>query len=163
MGTLSVLNTIIPAGESLSNPIDCSGGNAVRITFPTSWTPGGNLTIQISTDGNGYNDLYDASGNEVTIPVILGAAVPIAPPPSRRRSTAPSSGKNYQGARGPNRNRESRMPSPLGPPDFLSRPGAPSAGGAAPAAPASGLLLPKTSSQAKHRFAQPGRISRRTS
>ena len=80
MGPLSVLNTIIPAGESLSNPIDCSGGNAVRITFPTSWTPGGNLTFQISTDGNGYNDLYDTSGNEVTFP---SSSAP--PRPSLRR------------------------------------------------------------------------------
>lgn len=39
MSTVSVLTTIIPADESLSEPIDCSGGNAVRLTFPTMWTP----------------------------------------------------------------------------------------------------------------------------
>jgi hypothetical protein len=43
MSTLSVLKTIIPAGESSSEPIDCSGGNAGRITFRTMWTPGSNL------------------------------------------------------------------------------------------------------------------------
>ena len=76
MSTLSVLNTVIPAGESLSDPIDCSGGNAVRITFPTAWT-GANLTFAISTDGNGYNNLVDANGTEVMLPVVLGAAMPI--------------------------------------------------------------------------------------
>jgi hypothetical protein len=77
MSTLSVLNTIIPASESLSDPIDCSGGNAVRITFPTTWT-GANLTFQISTDGNGYNDLVDTDGREVMMTVVPGAAMHIS-------------------------------------------------------------------------------------
>lgn len=77
MSSLTVLNTIIPAGASLSNAIDCSGGNAVRVTFPTDWTPA-YITFAISTDGNGFNDLYDVNGQEVTLPVVPGAAMPIS-------------------------------------------------------------------------------------
>ena len=56
------------AGASLSNAIDISAGNIVRITCPVEWT-GANLTFQISSDGIGFNDLYDAEGNEITIKV----------------------------------------------------------------------------------------------
>jgi len=54
-------------GESLSDAIDISHGNIVRITCPGQWSPA-NLTFQISTDGaSGFNDLYTAAGEEVTI------------------------------------------------------------------------------------------------
>jgi hypothetical protein len=74
---LSVVNgPIIAPGESLSEGVDCSGGNAVRITMPTKWN-GGNLTFAISTDGGGYNDLFDVDGKEITLKVTPGAAVRI--------------------------------------------------------------------------------------
>lgn len=58
-----------PPGSEISDPIDISGGNIVRITCPGQWSPA-NLTFQISTDGqSGFNDLYDAAGNEITIVV----------------------------------------------------------------------------------------------
>jgi|SRR5580765_2914577 hypothetical protein len=76
--TLSVLNgPIIQAGESLSDGIDCTGGNIVRLTMPAGWD-NANITFQISSDGAGYNDLYTVDGNEVTLPVRLGAAVVLA-------------------------------------------------------------------------------------
>jgi len=56
----------IPAGESLSDGVDCSAGTIVRITVPQEFTPA-NLTFQVSTDGNFYNDLFTASGAEVTV------------------------------------------------------------------------------------------------
>jgi hypothetical protein len=57
----------IQAGESLSEGVDISAGTIVRITTPGGWT-NANLTFQISTDGSsGYNDLYDAAGNEITV------------------------------------------------------------------------------------------------
>lgn len=59
---------IFQAGATLSEGIDISAGNIVRITTPDGWTPA-NMTFQISTDGGGYNDLYDAEGNEITIVV----------------------------------------------------------------------------------------------
>ena len=75
--TLTVINgPVIEAGESLSDAVDCSGGDAVRITMPAEWT-GANLTFAISTDGNGFNDLFDLEGNEITIVVKPGAAVRI--------------------------------------------------------------------------------------
>ena len=75
--TLSVLNgPVIEAGELLSDAVDCSGGDAVRITMPAEWT-GANLTFAISTDGNGFNDLFDLEGNEITVVVEPGAAVRI--------------------------------------------------------------------------------------
>ena len=78
MAMLTVINgPIMQPGEFLSEGVDCSGGNAVRITMPAAWTPA-NLTIQISTDGGGYNDLVDVHGDEVTLVVVPGSAVPIA-------------------------------------------------------------------------------------
>ncbi|KYK50069.1 hypothetical protein A1D31_22415 [Bradyrhizobium liaoningense] len=54
-------------GESLSSGVDVSAGTIVRITTPGAWTPA-NLTFQISTDdASGYNDLYTAQGEEVTV------------------------------------------------------------------------------------------------
>jgi hypothetical protein len=52
-------------GESLSDGVDCSGGNIVRITVPQEFTES-NLTFQVSSDGNLYNDLYTGAGQEVT-------------------------------------------------------------------------------------------------
>lgn len=75
---LIVLNgPIIAAGQSLSDGLDCTDGDIVRITMPSTWT-GANLTFQISSDGAGYNDLYRADGTEVVIPVVPGTAVVVA-------------------------------------------------------------------------------------
>ena len=74
---LSVINgPFIQPGESLSDGVDCSGGDAVRITMPGAWS-GGNLTFQISTDGAMYNDLHEINGDEVTMVVVPNAAVRI--------------------------------------------------------------------------------------
>jgi deoxyadenosine/deoxycytidine kinase len=56
----------ISQNESLSDGVDCTGGDIVRITVPQEFTPA-NLTFQSSTDGNLYNDLYDAEGEEITM------------------------------------------------------------------------------------------------
>jgi hypothetical protein len=73
--TLQVLNgPIIQAGQSLSDGIDCTGGNIIRITMPAAWT-NANISFQISSDGNGYNDLVRADGSEVTMVVVPGSAV----------------------------------------------------------------------------------------
>jgi hypothetical protein len=56
----------IAQNESLSDGADCSGGTIVRITVPQEFTAA-NLTFQSSSDGNLYNDLYDASGMEITM------------------------------------------------------------------------------------------------
>jgi hypothetical protein len=52
--------------ESLSDGVDCSAGTIIRITVPQEFTDA-NLTFQVSTDGNFYNDLYSSDGQEITI------------------------------------------------------------------------------------------------
>ena len=66
----------ILAGESLSDGADCSAGDIVRLTIPQEFTDA-NLTFQVSTDGNFYNDLYSASGDEVSIPAKPDCAIVI--------------------------------------------------------------------------------------
>ena len=53
-------------GESLSDGVDCSEGEIVRITVPQEFTEA-NLTFQVSSNGEMYNDLYDDRGDEITI------------------------------------------------------------------------------------------------
>jgi len=76
---LQVLNgPVIEAGESLSAGIDCSAGEIVRLTMPADWTPA-NISFQISSDGNGYNDLVNFHGEEVSIACRPGTAVVVSP------------------------------------------------------------------------------------
>jgi hypothetical protein len=56
----------IARGESLSDGVDCSAGQIVRITVPQEFTDA-NLTFQVSSNGDLYNDLYDDAGEEITI------------------------------------------------------------------------------------------------
>jgi hypothetical protein len=42
--------------------------------MPAGWD-NANITFQISSDGNGYNDLYNTDGEEVTLSVVTGSAV----------------------------------------------------------------------------------------
>jgi hypothetical protein len=74
---LTVINgPVIAAGESLSEGVDLAGGQLVRITAAREWN-GRNISFQISSDGNEYNDLYTADGNEVVIPCGAGRAIVI--------------------------------------------------------------------------------------
>ena len=56
----------IQLGESLSDGVDCSAGHIVRITVPQEFSPA-NLTFQVSSNGDLYNDLYDDAGEEITL------------------------------------------------------------------------------------------------
>src|SRR5262245_56032104 len=71
---------VIEAGQSLSAGLDCSAGEILRLTMPGElvWT-GANISFQISTDGQGYNDLFTLDGHEIVIPCIPGTAVVVAP------------------------------------------------------------------------------------
>jgi hypothetical protein len=73
-----LLGPVIEAGESLSAGLDCSAGGIVRLTMPASWTPA-NLTFAISSDGQGFNDLFTLDGTEIMIPVTPGSAVVLSP------------------------------------------------------------------------------------
>ena len=69
---------VIAAGAYLSDGLDCTAGEIVRLTMPAQWT-GANLSFQISSDGYGYNDLHTIDGREIVIPVVPGSAVVVAP------------------------------------------------------------------------------------
>jgi hypothetical protein len=59
---LIVLNgPYIRAGESLSEGLDCSAGEIVRLTMPGAWDAA-SLSFQFSTDGAMYNELYHVVG-----------------------------------------------------------------------------------------------------
>jgi hypothetical protein len=60
----------IRAGQSLSEGVDCSAGTIVRITVPQEYNDGdmpNEMSFQVSSDGNGYNDLFDDKGAEIVI------------------------------------------------------------------------------------------------
>jgi hypothetical protein len=77
MALVIVDGPTIPLGESLSDGVDCTGGDIVRITVPQEFTDA-NLTFQASSDGNFYNDLYDAKGQEITLPATPDSTIIIA-------------------------------------------------------------------------------------
>ena len=69
--TLTVIDgPTIKEGESLSDGVDCSAGTIVRITVPQEYNAGNmpcQMTFQVSTDGDLYNDLFDDKGHEIAI------------------------------------------------------------------------------------------------
>ena len=76
---LEVLNgPTIEKGESLSDAVDCSAGQLVRITMPTEWTDAP-LTFQFSTDGVFFNEMYGLDGFAVTIKTVVPGAGVIIP------------------------------------------------------------------------------------
>lgn len=68
----------IQRGESLSDGIDCSAGQLVRITMPAEWTTA-RITFQFSTDGMFYNDMFGIDGYEVGMPVVVPGSGVIIP------------------------------------------------------------------------------------
>src|SRR6476619_3975766 len=65
---------VIHEGDALSDPLDCSAGAIVKITMPHDWVDAV-LTFQTSSDGIGFNDVFDAAGHEVTYVVQAGTGV----------------------------------------------------------------------------------------
>jgi hypothetical protein len=54
-----VPGAIIPAGQSLSNTVDCTGStHLVGIFLPDDWTGGAPLSFQLSQENSTYHDLY---------------------------------------------------------------------------------------------------------
>jgi hypothetical protein len=81
--TLAIIDgPTIPHNGSLSDGIDCSSGRIVRITVPQEFTDA-NLTFQVSTDGNFYNDLFDDDGKEITISAEANTGIVITKPWTR--------------------------------------------------------------------------------
>jgi hypothetical protein len=76
--TLQIIDgPTIAAGESLSEGVDCSAGEIVRITVPQEFTDA-NLTFQVSSNGEFYNDLFDDEGREITVPAEPDSSIVIS-------------------------------------------------------------------------------------
>jgi hypothetical protein len=71
--TLQVVSFTLPAGQSVSDPADCAGANAVRLIMPPEWSGGAPITFQLSPDGVNFHNLYHVIPDamltfEVTLP-----------------------------------------------------------------------------------------------
>jgi len=80
MGFTVLQGPIIRAGESLSEPLDCTMGDLLRITMPADWDEAP-LTFQISsTNTTIYNDMFFLDGFETIVPTVVpnaGIVVPV--------------------------------------------------------------------------------------
>jgi hypothetical protein len=84
--TLSVLQgPTIPAGQSMSNAVDCSGSRIARIILPDSWTAAP-LSFLMSTDDITYRPVFHVQvatdtfvSYEVVMPVLAPGAVLLMP------------------------------------------------------------------------------------
>lgn len=77
---LQVINgPTIQVGESLSDVIDCSAGQLVRIIMPAAWNRHAVLTFQVSNDGQTFNELYGLDGYAVTIKEVVPNSCVIIP------------------------------------------------------------------------------------
>jgi hypothetical protein len=64
---LETTTATIATGGSVSAAVDLMGGRLVGLQIGgTAWNTA-SITFQASVDGTTYNDLYDDSGNEVTV------------------------------------------------------------------------------------------------
>ena len=87
MPTYSISGPTIPAGESLSNAVDCSASRIIRIVMPQDGWDSAPLTFQLSTDGTAFSNLYNIQtivGGfqqfEVAVPAVEPGTVYIMPP-----------------------------------------------------------------------------------
>ena len=64
----------IPAGEALSDAVDCTGGKIIKITLPGHWNQA-DLTFQTSSDGVLFNDIMRPDGIEVKCTIVPGTAI----------------------------------------------------------------------------------------
>jgi hypothetical protein len=78
MALTVVIGPTIQAGESLSDGLDLTAGDLLRLTMPLEWDDAP-LTFQISTDGVNYNDCYHIDGYEVVVPVVVPRSAVIVP------------------------------------------------------------------------------------
>jgi hypothetical protein len=77
-GLVVLTGPTIRKGESLSDALDCSLGQLMRVTMPLEWTDAP-VTFQISTDGVSFNDVFGFDGYEVTLPVVVPRTAVIVP------------------------------------------------------------------------------------
>jgi hypothetical protein len=71
-------SVVIPAGGSLSDPVDLDGVKLLGIQMPSAWDAA-NLTFQVSANGVAYADLYNQAGSEVVVNAAAGRFIALDP------------------------------------------------------------------------------------
>lgn len=66
----------IPAGESVSDSIDCTKRRIIRVGMPAEWTPA-TLSVLASFDNVSFFDLLSADGRNFTVEVVSNTQVSI--------------------------------------------------------------------------------------
>jgi hypothetical protein len=75
MPSVTSIFATIPQGESLTDPIDLTGGQLVRVYMPEEWNHAP-LTLRVSSDGvQAYRDVFMGDGQELQFTVVPNAAV----------------------------------------------------------------------------------------
>lgn len=80
MGAIPLQTTVtIANGTSLSAAVPVGTNVAIGIAMSAGWDAAG-LTFQVSADGGTtWNELYDSSGNEITLTTAAGRYIPLDP------------------------------------------------------------------------------------
>jgi len=68
----------ILAGQSLSNAVDCSGGDLMYMVMPANWHSA-NISFQASPDNSVFGDIHESNGMEVMYPCLAGTCVQFSP------------------------------------------------------------------------------------
>jgi hypothetical protein len=85
MTTLSTVSLTIHAGQSLSDPVDCSGFDRIaRILVPNTWSVAP-LTFCLSPDGVNFHNLHHVDSNS-----LFGYEVQVPRCPANAAITLPS-------------------------------------------------------------------------
>src|SRR5262245_13251774 len=74
MPILTINGPTISAGESLSDAVDCTSAQLVRIYMPDDWLDAP-LTFEVSSDNVRFRPVHGHDGREVTMPCAPGAAI----------------------------------------------------------------------------------------
>src|SRR5262245_8564276 len=79
MAGLTAVTATIPAGQSLSNSIDCTAGSTSGelrgLICPDAWYTSGGVSFQASIDGTNWHDVYTSTGEEFRIAITPGALI----------------------------------------------------------------------------------------
>jgi hypothetical protein len=75
--SLQAVSFTLHAGQSVSDAVDCTGSDAVRLIMPDGWTGSAPITFQLSPDGTSYHNLYHFVPDQMlTYEVTLPRPVP---------------------------------------------------------------------------------------
>src|SRR5262245_56382345 len=79
MAGLTTVTATIPAGQSMSNSVDCTAGSTSGemrgLIMPDAWIVAGGITFQVSMDNINWHNVYIQTGDEFRCAVTPGALV----------------------------------------------------------------------------------------